>query len=94
MLRRSFLFLLSLAIAKLLSDFFSIPQNRNNFAKLLSQLWQQLITKLESAQNEANTKSLPNAPLPQASVIEPSTPATLKTAWRRFQNGDRPHYPI
>ncbi len=21
-------------------------------------------------------------------------PATLKTAWRRFQNGDRPHYPI
>lgn len=79
MLRRSLLFLFGLAIAKLLSDFFSIEQNRNNFAKLVSQLGQQLIVKIESAQKEAHTKSLPNAPLQQTSITDQSTsvaPAT------------------
>ncbi len=68
MLRRSFLFLLGLAAAKLLSDYFSIQQNRNNFIKLVSQLWQKAIAQLDSSQPKVTTEPLPNASAPQASV--------------------------
>ncbi len=70
MLRRSFLFLLGLVAANLLADFFSVPQNRSNFIKLLSQLWQKAIAKLDSSQPDSTTTPSPNAPLPQESVIE------------------------
>ncbi|HEY9633679.1 MAG TPA: phosphodiester glycosidase family protein [Coleofasciculaceae cyanobacterium] len=74
MLRRSFLFLLGVAAANLLTDYFSIAQNRNNFIKLLTQLWQTLVAKLDSSQPNATTKPLPDTPLPQASVADPPKP--------------------
>ncbi len=70
MLRRTFLFLLGLAAARLLADFFSIAQNRSNFAKLVSQFWQKLIAQLDSSQPDATTNPLPNAPLPQDSLTK------------------------
>lgn len=71
MLRRTFLFLLGLAAANVLADFFSIAQNRSNFVKLVSQLWQKAIAKLDSSQPNATTQ-----PLPQASVTPEPTPTT------------------
>ncbi|MBD0362733.1 MAG: phosphodiester glycosidase family protein [Coleofasciculus sp. C3-bin4] len=73
MLRRSFLFLLGLAAAKLLSEYFSIPQNRSNFFTLVSQLWQKAIAQRDSSQPDITTP-LPSDPLPQASVTSELTP--------------------
>ncbi len=70
MLRRTFLFLLGVAAARLLADFFSIAQNRSNFAKLVSQLWQKLIAQLDSSQPDVTTNPLPNTPQPQSSLTK------------------------
>jgi hypothetical protein len=68
MMRRSFLFLLGVAAAKVSADYLSIEQNRSTFIKIVGQLWQKAIAKLDSSQSNASNKPLPNAPLPQADV--------------------------
>jgi exopolysaccharide biosynthesis protein len=78
MLRRSFLFLIGLVATNVLADFFSIAQNRSNFVKLVSQLWQKAIAKLDSSQPNATTQPLPSTTSPQASITpEPTLTAPL-----------------
>jgi hypothetical protein len=78
MLRRSFLFLVGLVATNVLADFFSIAQNRSNFVKLVSQLWQKAIAKLDSSQPNATTQPLPSTTSPQASITpEPTLTAPL-----------------
>lgn len=73
-MRRSFLFLLGVAAAKASADYLSIEQNRSTFIKLLGQLWQKAIAKLDSSQPNASNQPLPNAPLPQAGVTSEQKP--------------------
>ncbi len=74
MMRRSFLFLLGVAAAKVSADYLSIEQNRSTFIKSVGQLWQKAIAKLDSSQSNASNKPLPNAPLPQAGVTSEQKP--------------------
>ncbi|MBD1839645.1 phosphodiester glycosidase family protein [Coleofasciculus sp. FACHB-501] len=81
MLRRTFLFLVGLALAQVLTEFFSIPQNRSNFASLVRQLWEKAIAFWES-QNGVAQKPLPSStPTPISSVSpEPLPSPTPKTS--------------
>jgi exopolysaccharide biosynthesis protein len=83
MLRRTFLFLVGLALAKVLTEFFSIPQNRSNFASLVRQLWEKAIALWES-QNGVAQKPLPSTTPTPISSISPQplptpTPQTSPT---------------
>lgn len=80
MLRRTFLFAASLSTAKLLTGSLSISPNRDdNFTKLVSWFWQQMMATPDSSQPETGTISLPKAPQAQVKVTKPSKPtAPLK----------------
>lgn len=63
MLRRTFLFLMSLALARVLADYFSIVQNRDNFLTLAGQLWQKSLAFLSNKQSNQIPQRLPNNPI-------------------------------
>ncbi|MCY7382379.1 MAG: phosphodiester glycosidase family protein [Microcoleus sp. CAN_BIN18] len=63
MLRRTFLFLMGLALARVLADYFSVVQNRDNFLTLAGQLWQKSLAFLSNKQSNQIPKILPNNPI-------------------------------
>lgn len=63
MLRRTFLFLMGLALARVLADYFSVVQNRDNFLTLAGQLWQKSLAFLSNKQSNQILKILPNNPI-------------------------------
>lgn len=73
MLRRTFLFLMGLALARVLADYFSVVQNRDNFLTLAGQLWQKLLAFLSSIQSNQTPQPLPSNPV----VKSGKTPQTL-----------------
>ena len=76
MLRRTFLFFLGIALAQVLTDFFSIAQNRQNFFKLLSQLWQNLLAFSSTLKSNETPQPLPSSPAITASETPESLPST------------------
>ncbi len=74
MLRRTFLLLMGIALARVLADYFAIAENRANFANLVQQLWQKLITYLEQREGGSAQKPLPDAPLPPTSTTQKPLP--------------------
>ncbi|MFB2978125.1 phosphodiester glycosidase family protein [Microseira sp. BLCC-F43] len=86
MLRRTFLFLLGIAIAQILGDFFSIQKNRENFFKLVGQLWQKVLAYASTLRENQTPQPLPSTPVvsvtptPSTPVIQPSeTPVASVT---------------
>ena len=73
MLRRTFLFLIGIALARVLTDYFAIAQNRDNFLTLAGQLWQKLLAFLSSIQSNQTPQPLPSNPV----VKSGKTPQTL-----------------
>ena len=73
MLRRTFLFLIGIALARVLADYFSLAQNRDNFLTLAGQLWQKLLAFLSSIQSNQTPQPLPSNPV----VKSAKTPQTL-----------------
>lgn len=73
MLRRTFLFLIGIALARVLTDYFSLAQNRDNFLTLAGQLWQKLLAFLSSIQSNQTPQPLPSNPV----VKSGKTPQTL-----------------
>ncbi|PSB52845.1 transcriptional initiation protein Tat [filamentous cyanobacterium Phorm 6] len=63
MLRRTFLFLMGLALARVLADYFSVVQNRDNFLTLAGQLWQKSLAFLSNKQSNQIPQLLPNNPI-------------------------------
>jgi len=63
MLRRTFLFLMSIALARVLADYFSVVQNRDYFLTLAGQLWQKSLAFLSNKQSNQTPQLLPNNPV-------------------------------
>jgi exopolysaccharide biosynthesis protein len=86
MLRRTFLFLIGIALANFLAEYFSIAQNRSNFFTLVRQLWEKAIARWQASQDGVAQNPLPQgsitpAPLPSASTTpEPLPSAPLPSA--------------
>ncbi|MBE9184228.1 phosphodiester glycosidase family protein [Microcoleus sp. LEGE 07076] len=63
MLRRTFLFLTGIALARVLADYFAIAQNRDSFLTLAGKLWQKSLAFLSKKQSDGTPQPLPNNPL-------------------------------
>lgn len=61
--RRTFLFLIGIALARVLADYFAIAQNRNNFLTLASQMWQKSLAFLSKQQSNQTPLPLPKNPV-------------------------------
>ena len=62
MLRRTFLFLTGIALARVAADYFAIAQNRDSFLTIAGQLWQKSRAFLSSIQSNQTPPPLPNTP--------------------------------
>ncbi|MEG4407326.1 phosphodiester glycosidase family protein [Microcoleus sp. MON2_D5] len=72
MLRRTFLFLTGIALARVAADYFAIAQNRDSFLTLAGQLWQKSLAFLSSIQSNQTPQ-----PLPSNSILKSAkTPQT------------------
>jgi len=63
MLRRTFLFLTGIALARVAADYFAIAQNRDSFLTLAGQLWQKSLAFLSKIQSNQTPQPLPKNPL-------------------------------
>jgi len=63
MLRRTFLFLTGIALARVAADYFAIAQNRDSFLTLAGQLWQKSLAFLSKIQSNQTPQPLPNDPI-------------------------------
>jgi exopolysaccharide biosynthesis protein len=63
MLRRTFLFLTGIALARVAADYFAIAQNRDSFLTLAGQLWQKSLAFLSKIQSNQTPQPLPNNPI-------------------------------
>jgi exopolysaccharide biosynthesis protein len=63
MLRRTFLFLTGIALARVAADYFAIAQNRDSFLTLAGQVWQKSLAFLSSIQSNQTPQPLPNNPI-------------------------------
>ena len=75
MLRRTFLFLIGIALARVLADYFSVVQNRDNFLTLTGELWQKLLAFLSDKQSNQTPQSLPNNPIVKSEKTNQSLPS-------------------
>lgn len=73
MLRRTFLFLIGIALARVLTDYFSLAQNRDNFLTLAGQMWQKLLAFSSNTPSNQTPQPLPSNPI----VKSGKTPQTL-----------------
>ncbi|MEG5057412.1 phosphodiester glycosidase family protein [Microcoleus sp. A2-C5] len=62
MLRRTFLFFMGIALARILADYFAIAQNRDNFLTVVGQLWQKSLAFFSKQQSNQTPLPLPNNP--------------------------------
>jgi exopolysaccharide biosynthesis protein len=63
MLRRTFLFLTGIAVARVAADYFAIAQNRDSFLTIAGQLWQKSLAFLSSIQSNQTPQPLPSNPI-------------------------------
>ena len=63
MLRRTFLFLTGIALARVAADYFAIAQNRDSFLTLAGQVWQKSLAFLSKIQSNQTPQPLPKNPL-------------------------------
>ena len=63
MLRRTFLFLTGIALARVAADYFAIAQNRDSFLTLAGQVWQKSLAFLSKIQSNQTPQPLPNNPI-------------------------------
>src|SRR4028118_39944 len=63
MLRRTFLFLTGIALARVAADYFAIAQNRDSFLTLAGQVWQKSLAFLSRIQSNQTPQPLPNHPI-------------------------------
>ncbi|MEG4960584.1 MULTISPECIES: phosphodiester glycosidase family protein [unclassified Microcoleus] len=63
MLRRTFLFLTGIALARVAADYFAIAQNRDSFFTLAGQLWQKSLAFLSTIQSNQTLQPLANNPI-------------------------------
>ena len=75
MLRRTFLFLTGIALARVLADYFAIAQNRDNFLTLAGQLWQKSLAFLSSIQSNQTPEPLPSNPVVKSGKTPQNLPS-------------------
>lgn len=72
--RRSFLFLLGFTATQFLAEYFSISQNRSDFSKRLSQLWQKVLALQSTHQPDVTTHPIKINPIPPSLPPQKETP--------------------
>ncbi|MEG5027224.1 hypothetical protein QUB36_15345 [Microcoleus sp. AT8-B1] len=75
MLRRTFLFLTGIALARVAADYFAIAQNRDSFLTLMGQLWQKSLAFLSSIQSNQTPKPLPSNPIVKSAKTNQPLPS-------------------
>ena len=75
MLRRTFLFLIGIALARVLADYFSVIQNRDNLLTLTSELWQKLLAFSSNQQSNQTPQTLPNNPIVKSEKTNQTLPS-------------------
>ncbi|MEG4501789.1 phosphodiester glycosidase family protein [Microcoleus sp. F10-C6] len=75
MLRRTFLFLTGLALARVVADYFAIAQNRDSFLTLAGQLWQKSLAFLSSIESNQTPPHLPNNPIVKSAKTNQPLPS-------------------
>src|SRR4028119_1509201 len=75
MLRRTFLFLTGIALARVLADYFAIAQNRDSFLTLAGQLWQKSLAFLSSIQSNPTPQPLPKNPIVKSAKTNQPLPS-------------------
>jgi exopolysaccharide biosynthesis protein len=75
MLRRTFLFLTGIALARVAADYFAIAQNRDSFLTLAGQLWQKSLAFLSSIQSNQTPQPLPNNPIVKSAKTNQPLPS-------------------
>lgn len=88
MLRRTFLFLIGIALARVLADYFSVVQNRDNLFTFTAKYWQKFLDFISNLQDE-NPESVSNNPIKKSAdnpqinprnnpAVEPSQSLIIK----------------
>jgi exopolysaccharide biosynthesis protein len=75
MLRRTFLFLTGIALARVAADYFAIAQNRDSFLTLAGQLWQKSLAFLSSIQSNPTPQPLPKNPIVKSAKTNQPLPS-------------------
>ena len=75
MLRRTFLFLTGIALARVAADYFAIAQNRDSFLTLAGQLWQKSRAFLSRIQSNQTPPPLPNNPIVKSAKTHQPLPS-------------------
>jgi len=75
MLRRTFLFLTGIALARVVADYFAIAQNRDSFLTLAGQLWQKSLAFLSSIQSNQTPQPLPSNPIVKSAKTNQPLPS-------------------
>jgi exopolysaccharide biosynthesis protein len=75
MLRRTFLFLTGIALARVAADYFAIAQNRDSFLTLAGQLWQKSLAFLSSIQSNQTPQPLPKNPIVKSAKTNQPLPS-------------------
>jgi len=75
MLRRTFLFLTGIALARVAADYFAIAQNRDSFLTLAGQLWQKSLAFLSSIQSNQTPQPLPSNPIVKSAKTNQPLPS-------------------
>jgi hypothetical protein len=75
MLRRTFLFLTGIALARVAADYFAIAQNRDSFLTLAGQLWQKSLAFLSRIQSNQTPQPLPNNPIVKSAKTNQPLPS-------------------
>ncbi|MEG3848042.1 phosphodiester glycosidase family protein [Microcoleus sp. herbarium19] len=75
MLRRTFLFLIGIAVTRVLAEYFSVAKNRDSFLTVINQLWHKLLAVLSDRQSHQIPESLPKNPIVRSSKSDRPLPS-------------------
>src|SRR4028119_2410549 len=94
MLRRTFLFLTGIALARVAADYFAIAQNRDSFLTLAGQVWQKSLAFLSRIQSNQTPQPLPNNPIVKSGKTNQPLPSNPIVKAQESSPAAQPSQPL